>query len=382
MNTTAEAVSPLSLVRQSYAVRFTTPAFLGDADQNGYWRTPPFKALLREWWRIAVAKEYGYDHRRLREAEGRLFGNAWLEPKNKQSQFCRSQVVLRLDSWESGKLVSAAWPGGPMESVVTTCDGKGCVRADVYMGYGPVIPPSRKENRPNIVIRNAIKPTSSDDPAPQLHIGFKPDQKTEINNALQLMQWFGAMGSRSRNGWGSLALEAISGTPTLSLAPPANDPLIVQISRSWQECLKNEWPHALGTEAGTPLIWTTEPKTNWREAMGCLANVKVEVRQAAKNLAGPDGIGGIHFLGYPAGGKWEIRKLGKEARLASQLRFKAIQTPKGWIGIVFHVPCRFPDVLRLNLSEMQRNWIAQNEQQVWRTIHDTLRRSRRLRSMF
>lgn len=41
MNTTAEAVSPLSLVRQSYAVRFTTPAFLGDADQNGYWRTPP-----------------------------------------------------------------------------------------------------------------------------------------------------------------------------------------------------------------------------------------------------------------------------------------------------------------------------------------------------
>ncbi len=41
MNTTAEAVSPLSLVRQSYAVRFTTPAFLGDVGQNGYWRTPP-----------------------------------------------------------------------------------------------------------------------------------------------------------------------------------------------------------------------------------------------------------------------------------------------------------------------------------------------------
>jgi len=36
-------------------VRFLTPAFLGDAEQNGRWRTPPFKALLRQWWRMAYA---------------------------------------------------------------------------------------------------------------------------------------------------------------------------------------------------------------------------------------------------------------------------------------------------------------------------------------
>jgi hypothetical protein len=37
----------------TYRVSFTTPAFLGDAEQNGQWRTPPFKALLRQWWRVA-----------------------------------------------------------------------------------------------------------------------------------------------------------------------------------------------------------------------------------------------------------------------------------------------------------------------------------------
>jgi hypothetical protein len=30
-----------------YTVRFTTPAFLGNAEQAGQWRTPPFKAMIR-----------------------------------------------------------------------------------------------------------------------------------------------------------------------------------------------------------------------------------------------------------------------------------------------------------------------------------------------
>ena len=32
----------------SYEVKFLTPAFLGNAEQSGQWRTPPFKALLRQ----------------------------------------------------------------------------------------------------------------------------------------------------------------------------------------------------------------------------------------------------------------------------------------------------------------------------------------------
>lgn len=39
--------------RLIFTVRFITPAFLGDSEQDGRWRTPPFKALLRQWWRVA-----------------------------------------------------------------------------------------------------------------------------------------------------------------------------------------------------------------------------------------------------------------------------------------------------------------------------------------
>jgi CRISPR-associated protein Cmr1 len=72
------------------ALQLNSPAFLGDASQSGVWRTPPIKALLREWWRIASAQGFGYDHKAMRETEGLLFGNAWLEPDEKrQSRFCK-----------------------------------------------------------------------------------------------------------------------------------------------------------------------------------------------------------------------------------------------------------------------------------------------------
>lgn len=368
------------MVKQSYTVRFVTPAFLGNAEQQGQWRTPPFKALLRQWWRIVAAKNYDYDHVKLREAEGWLFGNAWLEPINGKSRFCKSRVSLRLDSWGMGGFSSNTWPDGSIDDVVTTRDGKGRVRADVYMGYGPVMPPSKKENRPCITIRNAINPTDSK----ELCLGFEHDLKDDISTTLQLIQWFGSLGSRSRNGWGSVVLEpAKENKLVLSVLPQLDDIVLNQICRPWRQCIKEDWPHALGTEAGKPLIWVTEPKPDWRAVMGCLANIKVEVRHSAKTIQGPSGIGGIHLLGYPAGGKWEIRKLKKEARLASQLRFKVVRDIEDRLrGMVFHLPCRFPDKLSTDLEGEQKAWIEENEQKIWENIHRHLNASRRLKLLF
>jgi hypothetical protein len=41
--------------RLAYILTFLTPAFLGAAEQSGRWRTPPVKALLRQWWRVVWA---------------------------------------------------------------------------------------------------------------------------------------------------------------------------------------------------------------------------------------------------------------------------------------------------------------------------------------
>ena len=38
-----------------YTLSFNTPAFLGNAEQQAQWRTPPIKALIRQWWRVVKA---------------------------------------------------------------------------------------------------------------------------------------------------------------------------------------------------------------------------------------------------------------------------------------------------------------------------------------
>jgi len=102
-------------------IKFLTPAFLGDAEQKGRWRTPPFKALLRQWWRVAYAQKEGYDRveiAKMREEEGKLFGNAWLE-KGSGADYSKSLVRLRLSKWAAGqKGQDASWQPMPQEQIV------------------------------------------------------------------------------------------------------------------------------------------------------------------------------------------------------------------------------------------------------------------------
>ncbi|MDX9697943.1 MAG: hypothetical protein RBT55_00005, partial [Rhodocyclaceae bacterium] len=64
------------MLKHRYQLTLASPAFLGNADQKGVWRTPPLKALIREWWRVAVARDVGYRHAELRQRETVLFGTA------------------------------------------------------------------------------------------------------------------------------------------------------------------------------------------------------------------------------------------------------------------------------------------------------------------
>lgn len=373
----------------SYQLRFNTPAFLGNAEQNAQWRTPPFKALLRQWWRVVKAKEYGYEHADIRQHEGDLFGNAWLKDVDDKPLHRKSRIAIRLRPWDTGRVSSQGWPGGAMEYVTTTRDGKGSVRSDVYLGFGPVSPEKKKEKRP-ITIRGAIGTDEESilELLPERLPRIKPSDQDmkDVWDAIQLMAWFGAAGSRSRNGWGAVALSAERDTPAVSALPDKADALLARIGRDWSRCLELDWPHAMGYSGDKPLIWVSHPYPDWRKAMGCLANIRVDVRGVAKSFAGPDRIGGIHLLGYPAGDKWTLRELSKgqprrenqEGRLATQLRFKVVQTAEGLVSMVFHMPHRFPDELMNRLNPDQQAWIRQHERQVWDKIHQALDQSSRL----
>jgi CRISPR-associated protein Cmr1 len=61
----------------TYQVSFNTPAFLGNAEQQAQWRTPPFKAMLRQWWRVVKAPDVGYDHLQAFDAGERAVWQRW-----------------------------------------------------------------------------------------------------------------------------------------------------------------------------------------------------------------------------------------------------------------------------------------------------------------
>ncbi len=84
-----------------YKVSFNTPAFLGNAEQQAQWRTPPFKALLRQWWRVVKAPklEPPFDVICLRSTENAMFGTA---SDDGDVPSHRSRVRLRLGHWKEG----------------------------------------------------------------------------------------------------------------------------------------------------------------------------------------------------------------------------------------------------------------------------------------
>ncbi len=348
--------------RAEYRIGFLTPAFLGNAEQGAQWRTPPFKALLRQWWRVAVAREYGYDYRKVRDAEGRLFGHAWLsEDQDSRGRIVgarASKVRLRLESWSCA--ASAQWPRRFQE--VQTTPGGAQLRSDLYLGYGPIQPGRERSaisTHDEVVLRLASLASNS-----EWH---------QVEDAVQLMHWFGTLGSRSRNGWGSLQIH--------SNVQPADQmagcDLMGRVTRSLKDCLASDWPHAIGSDERGVLVWISkEPVHTWQGAVAFFAERLVQMRRVAKDYqpAGPGGgIQGIHLLGYPSGGRWQLSCWGRDSRLASPLRFKVVQWRYNRLhALVYHCPCDVPKHLKKELGERDKGWLRQNQESVWKQLHAAL----------
>lgn len=322
---------------QEFQIRFLTPAFLGNAEQSGQWRVPPFKAQLRQWWRVAYAADcrYGVNVQDMRRVEGKLFGNAWLE-KN----FSKSRVILRLDSWSEGKLKQ--W-----ESLdkVTHPEVKGSsIGSDLYLGYGPLKGSSLKKNA-------AIQK----DESATLAIAYPESEEGArlIERALWLMDRFGTVGGRSRNGWGSYILTPQGDTTSLVGSTPL---------REWKEALTFDWPSAVGRDQRGALIWRTQPHDDWKGLMQALARCKIEMR--TQEFKFPNSAPGRdpeprHWLSYPITnhkvGNWDKNHL----RLPNSLRFKvrpASHAEGKLVAEIFHMPCLPPASFHPDRSIIETVW--------------------------
>ncbi|MFM2406812.1 MAG: hypothetical protein RL223_4692 [Pseudomonadota bacterium] len=346
------------MIETCYRLTFNTPAFLGNADQVAQWRTPPIKALLRQWWRVAYAAEQtrGVDVAAMRQAEGRLFGVA----ADSAGDSRKSQLRMRLSHWDEGSLRD--WSGLDAQRVPHEEVGKegkpGMVGAQLYLGYGPLTFKSGTSLKSGaaIDVSGKSRATHAD-----LKLAFpEGDEEQRLLKALAMADLFGTLGGRSRNGWGSLSLKPLGSTPALQTNLPDG------VTQAWQQALTLDWPHAIGRDARGPLIWTTGQRSEWREVMVDLARIKIAMRLKFRfPKERPDGlVHERHWLSYPVTGHDVSAWKSDSLRLPNSLRFKVRADANGKLrGVIFHMPCLPPPAFNPVRTQIER---------VWQQVHQTL----------
>lgn len=321
----------MRMEQQTLNMRFLCPAFVGDARQSAVWRTPPIKAQLRQWWRVVMASR-GCDDSEIRKTEGWLFGDAAGEGGNK------SRVRVRLSHWKAGSLNEWAPRGGSNKLAVG--DGRNSIPADLYLGYGPIAPgPKLKADRAIDAGEEA-----------RLRLAWPEGEcgAEALRRALSLMNRLGALGGRSRNGWGSYVLE---GAQAADLADYQVD---------WREAVENHpWARGIGFDDRGLLVWKTDEQDKWERVIHRLGQIRKDVCTAVPQRC---------LLSYPVTKK-SLPAWKNTDRVPNSLRFKIVPGDNGGLcGLIFHMPCRPADRLWNALDERVRAQFPS----VWQMAHRLL----------
>lgn len=318
-------------------VEFLTPTFLGGADQQAELRSAPFKNLLRQWWRILNGN---LDPGRLLEQEGELFGSVLDERRSSASQ-----VRISIHAGEHFTITDKNFFFGKTFHPEA---GKGGISVEnaLYLGYGPI-----EFAKPNPKIRKYIAPGSCAKmtiQCPQRHLQL-------IKNILELIDSFGTIGSRSRNGYGSLSLTFKGKRPVdLQHLPVLQlEQLVGGRGR--------EYPYGFGKDQNL-LCWDSSTTFgDWKEAMKLLAETYLKTRiSITLKSKGPDPR---HALGYPVTNHPVHDWGGNQGRMPSQLRLMVKRKGGQLTARILHLPHRLPKPWPPTLP---------SQAQVWKQVHEFL----------
>ncbi len=348
--------------RRSYKVRFVTPAFLGGADQSAQWRVPPFKALLRQWWRIvwwASAKEKSVGT--LRESERYWFGSS------AENETGAGKIRLWLKQWNGPVMPKDQFNRLNFLMVDHPEVKNNKVSAALYLGYGAV-------ERNSALDLNGHQ---------ELRLAFPERISNQVDTAAKLIALFGCVGGRCRNGWGSVSLEECQ-------ADGGTNPLVHKdffdgqnrTSRDWirgmavqlNQALQRDWCHAIGKDSqGNLLLWRTKREESWEKVLARLAEVKIGFRtQFHFKGAGPhDELCDRQLLAYPVTNH-SLKAWGNKARSANQILFKVHLTDQGYVGVVVHLPHSLPTPLMSRLKKDVQLQVRSRENQLWNQVHSYL----------
>lgn len=324
------------------SVEFLTPTFLGGADQNAELRAAPFKNLLRQWWRVAVGSQYP-NHKEMLKAEGDLFGSVLDE-----SKACASKVRLELRPGDDFRIDQSGLNFGQTPHPEVRAKS---VSNALYLGYGPVS-------------THGVKTYIAPDSKAELTLCLPKNCVPELLLVLAYIDAFGTLGSRCRNGWGSLALSGDDFNRESWINFNAKD---------WHELVNGtrQYPTHLGKDDKGLLCWELKlPPKDWQAGMKALAEIYMNLRTSI-NIA-PNGPQKRHILGYPVT-HHNIPNWGDgTGRMPSQLRLMVKRNEENHlVGRILHLPHRLP-----------KPWEPQRlgqETEVWQAIHQRLDKNTDLR---
>lgn len=171
--------------------RIVTPMFIGGADQKASdgIRPPSFKGALRFWWRALNWGKY-HDLAKLHQREAELFGSAVNNGKGGQGKF-----LLVVEQPRNLQPISD-WPNSHTARGETSKSG--------YLGLG--LFPMGEHKR-----REAIREGQMFTVTLRFCRDAVDADMDSVTQALKALGLFGGLGSRARRGFGSVALESLSG---------------------------------------------------------------------------------------------------------------------------------------------------------------------------
>lgn len=328
----------VNTIKLPLKVKVLTPMFLGGADQNAELRSAPFKAALRYWWRIAKG---GMDTDQLLHEETELFGGVSESPlKSRVSVSIKGDVNIIIP--KSGKQKKIAHPEA--EKAKHKVDGPGYLAGMGHYDF-------KKGFKKKAIAAGQVF---------ELLVQYPSEHSKIIENALWLLNRFGSIGARSRNGFGSFYFENFNDRDMNCLS-------VVNFKVALRKDM-NPYPHCLtGDELGLTL-WKL-PGTNqydYDSLMRDLAELYIRLRTIPFFKFKNAGPGNRHLLGYPIMNHSIKEWGGNGGRLPSQLRLMVKPDGKDRLnGFILHLAHSLPDDKRWfpNLS---------SQEEIWKEVHGFL----------
>ncbi len=329
--------------------KIITPMFLGNASQEAELRAAPFKGLLRYWWRVANGGLHETPGALL-AAENQIFGSADADTGGK------SHVTVEV----KGDLCCYPENGFPKGEYIThpevrNRNGKPMnIDRFLYLGYGPIAGhgslKKETEGKGAFVTGQSFC----------LSLTATSEIMQQLQTTLQCCRQFGAVGGRSRNGWGCFLL---TGAQPTSISDQV---LFQTLGKFWEDCFTHDYPHRLGLSGHNLLLWRCyENHDDWEGAMNALAEIYMRIRMGHKFRGGGPhrNLQERHILGYPSGRKHQVDSWGN-GRHGSALRLLVRKEAENYRGYILHLPHLFSEKMWPNEKERQIK--------IWQSVHANL----------